>query len=82
MSAAAPEGVELGAGELMSLGLSRTFYALARALRIDRLRSLLSGAALDLEAPVWLLGERYGCAPGAGEAEQEEASGSGAAAGR
>ena len=65
---------ELSAADVLSLGLSRTWYALSRALRLDRLRALLGGAQIALEhgAPVWLLGARYCVRPGAGEAEQEE----------
>lgn len=67
-------GSELSTADVLSLGLSRTWYALSRALRLDRLRALLGGAQISLEqgAPVWLLGARYCVRPGAGEAEQEE----------
>ncbi|KAI3434857.1 hypothetical protein D9Q98_002911 [Chlorella vulgaris] len=67
-------GDELSAVDRVSLGLSRSYYAAFRVLRLNKLRDLLaSGASITPDAPVWLLGSCYSCAPGASEAQQEEA---------
>lgn len=69
---------ELSAVDKLSLGLSRSYYALARALRLNKLHDLLaSGASITPDAPVWLLGQCYSCPPGASEAQQEEVRGRG-----
>ena len=66
---------ELSAVDQLSLGLSRTYYALARALRLTKLRDLLgSSITLDAEAQLFLLGCGYSCPPNASEAQQEEVS--------
>lgn len=62
---------ELSAADQLGLGLSRAFYAVARALRLSKLRDLLGGT-ISLDAPVWLLGRRYCCEGSANEAAQEE----------
>lgn len=68
-------GDELSAVDRVSLGLSRSYYAAFRVLRLNKLRDLLaSGASITPDAPVWLLGSCYSCAPGASEAQQEEVS--------
>ena len=64
--------LELSAVDQLSLGLSRTYYALARALRLNKLRDLLgSSITLDGEG-LFLLGCSYSCPPNASEAQQEE----------
>ena len=75
MSSSATE--ELSTADQLHLGLSRTYYAVARALRVNKLRDLLHSASITLDAVVWLLGRCYSAQqqPGAGEAEQEEVSG-------
>jgi hypothetical protein len=46
--------------EQLRLGASHTYYSVARALRLDTLRKFLQQAQLDLDAPIWILGDRYG----------------------
>lgn len=52
---------ELSATEGLALGLSRAFYALARTLRLNKLRDLIAAASLSVEAPLCLLGRSYSC---------------------
>lgn len=52
---------ELSATEGLALGLSRAYYALARTLRLNKLRDLIAAASLSVEAPVCLLGRSYSC---------------------
>jgi hypothetical protein len=67
--------MELTAADQLSLGLSRTYYALARALRLNKLRDLLSSAAITLDAAVWLLGRCYSCHSAGAEAQEEVSRG-------
>ena len=64
---------ELSAVDQLSLGLSRTYYAVAKALRLNKLRDLLgSSITLDAEGQLFLLGCSHSCPPHASEAQQEE----------
>ncbi|PSC76415.1 cysteine protease atg4b [Micractinium conductrix] len=63
----------LSAVDAATLSLSRCWYALARALRLNKLRDLLGSTISGLETPVTLLGRAYACSPGASESVQEEA---------
>ena len=64
---------ELSAVDQLSLGLSRSYYAVAKALRLNKLRDLLgSSITLDAEGQLFLLGCSYSCPPNASEAQQEE----------
>lgn len=44
----------------LRLGLSKTYYSVARALRIRKLRDVLRSAHIAADAAVWLLGDVYG----------------------
>lgn len=69
-------GDELSAIDRVSLGLSRSYYAASRVLRLSKLRDLLAaGVSITPGAPVWLLGSCYSCPPGATEAQEEEVRG-------
>ena len=65
----------LSAVDAATLSLSRCWYALARALRLNKLRDLLGSTISGLETPVTLLGRAYACSPGASESVQEEVRG-------
>jgi hypothetical protein len=52
--------VGLSAVEQFKLGLSSTYYSVARALRLRKLKDLLQSAQIATDAAVWLLGECYG----------------------
>ena len=66
-----PEG-GLSSLEHLRLSVSSLHYSVVRALRLNKLRDLLQGAHLSMDAPVWLLGERYSAAEGSGPEEEEE----------
>lgn len=53
------------------LTLSSSYYTLRRALKLNRLRDLLTQSALAPDAPIWLLGKEYAASPDLSHEEQE-----------
>lgn len=58
--------------EQLKLNMSSLHYSVVRALRLNKLRDLLQGAHLSMDAPVWLLGELYSAEGSGPEGSQEE----------